>query len=324
MFTKAGPGRPRSSDRKLAEYLPVGEAAQFLGVSPWTLRNWDNAGKLETLRHPKNGYRIYRREDLEALLEHEGLRGRLYDRFPPQVDWSALGDTDHFVQFYENDAFLASTVSRFVGGALHDGEGVVLIATPRHRNAIRRSLRARGLDPSLARAHGQMVVLDAAETLGKFMVDGSPDPRRFRDVVGGVLARAGQGRPRLRAFGEMVALLWAAGRPAAAIRLEELWNELRDAHPFVLQCAYPMDGFKAVRHGAAFGDICDCHSRVIPAESYATLSTDPDRLQAIARLQQKAQALEAETARRKRLEATLRASRRQLPDKLKRLLARPE
>ena len=43
------------AERSLAEYLTVGEAAEFLGVSPWTLRNWDRAGKLKTLRHPKNG-----------------------------------------------------------------------------------------------------------------------------------------------------------------------------------------------------------------------------------------------------------------------------
>src|SRR5690242_16822964 len=43
------------SSQKLKEYLTVGEAAEFLGVSPWTLRNWDRAGKLRPRRHPKNG-----------------------------------------------------------------------------------------------------------------------------------------------------------------------------------------------------------------------------------------------------------------------------
>ncbi|MGZ3396812.1 MAG: MerR family DNA-binding transcriptional regulator [Isosphaeraceae bacterium] len=42
--------------------------AALLGVSPWTLRHWDRAGKLKSLRHPVNGYRLYRREELEALL----------------------------------------------------------------------------------------------------------------------------------------------------------------------------------------------------------------------------------------------------------------
>jgi MerR family transcriptional regulator, copper efflux regulator len=57
-----------SSPRDLGTYLKVGDAAALLGVSPWTLRHWDRAGKLKSLRHPVNGYRLYRREDLEALL----------------------------------------------------------------------------------------------------------------------------------------------------------------------------------------------------------------------------------------------------------------
>jgi excisionase family DNA binding protein len=52
----------------LADYLTVGEAAAKLGVSPGTLRNWDRAGKLKPHRHPVNGYRLYRRAELEKLL----------------------------------------------------------------------------------------------------------------------------------------------------------------------------------------------------------------------------------------------------------------
>ncbi len=53
---------------KLSEYLTIGDAAVLLGVSAWTLRNWDRTGKLKSHRHPVNRYRLYRREDLEALL----------------------------------------------------------------------------------------------------------------------------------------------------------------------------------------------------------------------------------------------------------------
>jgi excisionase family DNA binding protein len=52
----------------LANYLKVGEAADQLGVSRSTLRNWDKAGKLRPFRHPVNGYRLYLREELEMLL----------------------------------------------------------------------------------------------------------------------------------------------------------------------------------------------------------------------------------------------------------------
>ena len=60
----------------LGEYLTVKLAAEFLGVSPSTLRNWDRAGKLRPHRHPMNHYRLYRRAELEAVLRSAARRGR--------------------------------------------------------------------------------------------------------------------------------------------------------------------------------------------------------------------------------------------------------
>ena len=53
---------------KLNSFLRVSEAAEYLGVSASTLRNWDRDGKLTAVRHPLNSYRLYRLEDLQALL----------------------------------------------------------------------------------------------------------------------------------------------------------------------------------------------------------------------------------------------------------------
>lgn len=55
--------------KSLREYLTIGDAAELVGVSIDTLRNWDRAGKLKAARHPINGYRLYRREQLELLLD---------------------------------------------------------------------------------------------------------------------------------------------------------------------------------------------------------------------------------------------------------------
>jgi MerR family transcriptional regulator, copper efflux regulator len=54
---------------KLSDFLRISEAAEYLGVSPNTLRNWENAGKIAAHRHPVNGYRLFKKEDLDALLE---------------------------------------------------------------------------------------------------------------------------------------------------------------------------------------------------------------------------------------------------------------
>lgn len=53
---------------KLRDFLRISEAAEYLGVSPNTLRNWERAGKIVAHRHPVNHYRLFKREDLDAVL----------------------------------------------------------------------------------------------------------------------------------------------------------------------------------------------------------------------------------------------------------------
>lgn len=52
----------------LKDCLRVGEAAEMLGVTAKTLRNWDRSGRLQAIRHPVNGYRVYPRKQLEDLV----------------------------------------------------------------------------------------------------------------------------------------------------------------------------------------------------------------------------------------------------------------
>ena len=51
------------------KYFTIKEAAEYLEVSPLTLRNWDKKGKLSAHRHPANNYRLYRVSDLENFLK---------------------------------------------------------------------------------------------------------------------------------------------------------------------------------------------------------------------------------------------------------------
>lgn len=226
--------------------------------------------------------------------------------YAPCTNWAEMGDTEHFVQFYEADGFLLNSLSGFIGRAIHADDGALVVATEAHRNGLDELLQANGLDVTTAKARGQYRSLDAAETLSKFMVDGAPEPGRFNEFMGGVIASVTDGRPRISAFGEMVALLWAEGNHAAAIRLEELWNDLQKTHSFSLFCAYPMNGLSGERFIEATGSVCKVHSRVIPAESYADLSDPNARLRAIALLQQKAESLEAEVKERRQVEERLR------------------
>jgi len=237
--------------------------------------------------------------NLEQLEIHE-------PNFAPLSDWSDMGEDEHFVQFYESDGFLLNSLSGFIGSAINSGVPAVVVATKPHRDGLDELMRANSVDVTNALASGKYIALDAEETLSKFMIGGVPEPHRFNEVLGGVISSVTDGRARVRAFGEMVALLWAEGNHAGAIRLEELWNELQKAHAFSLFCAYPMNGFGGERFVQPHDGVCTVHSRVLPAESYAGLGNSEDRLREIARLQQKARALEAEVNVRKEVEEKLR------------------
>ncbi len=50
------------------QYITIKQASKILSVSPLTLRNWDNNGKLKAYRHPMNNYRVYKMEDLETVI----------------------------------------------------------------------------------------------------------------------------------------------------------------------------------------------------------------------------------------------------------------
>lgn len=222
----------------------------------------------------------------------------------------------HVVHFYSEDAFLLDGLSRFIGTALGAGDAAIVIATEAHRDGLAQRLKARGFDPALAVQQKRFVVLDAAETLAKFMVDDWPDETRFAEVLGNLMAQSFVAQqaenPRVAAFGEMVAVLWERGNIEAAIRLEELWNELARTYPFSLRCAYPMGRFDREDHGEAFLRICAAHDSVIPGEGYTELASDDQRIRSIAHLQHKAQALTREILERRRVEEELRRSKADL------------
>jgi PAS domain S-box-containing protein len=224
----------------------------------------------------------------------------------------------HSVQFYANDEFLLDEMCQFIGDAIERGGAGIAVATAEHREGLTQRLQDRGLDTATATAQGRLVLLDAAEMLSKFVLEGWPDPARFTEVVGSVIARAREAAKdsasTLVVFGEMVALLWAQGKFETAIRLEQLWNELRLTQDFSLRCAYPMTGFNREDHAQSFLKICSEHSQVIPGESYTALTTEEERLRNVSHLQQKAQALALETSERKRAQSALRLREAELAD----------
>ena len=208
----------------------------------------------------------------------------------------------HEVQFYEHETFLISRVSDFLGAALSAGHAAVVIATPEHRASFVQALARNG-----GTSGDDLLLLDARDTLQQFMVNDELDEARFFDLLGNIIVQATQGGTRkLHAFGEMVALLCADGRPQTALQLEHLWNQLARQHDFSLLCAYPVAAFAAEEHAHTFDAICSAHSHVSPHEGYAVLPQEPDRFhRTIASLQRKAWSLEREVARRQAAEHSI-------------------
>jgi signal transduction histidine kinase len=226
---------------------------------------------------------------------------------------SDIAVNGHAVQFYEHESYLLDSLTDYIGSALSATGAGIVIATPPHRDGVAQRLTALGLDVVGAGAQGRYVALDARDTLTLLMVDGWPDPARFDDTIGTLMSKTRERAPQIHAFGEMVALLWAEGNREAALRLEELWNELGTRMPFSLLCAYPIEAFHDTSHAKPFADMSATHTQVIPAESYMALQGDA-QLRLIAQLQQKAAALEAETIQRRHVESALRQKMEQLAD----------
>jgi signal transduction histidine kinase len=209
----------------------------------------------------------------------------------------------HGVQFYEDADYLFAVVAEFVSKALAGGQSAVLIVKEDHLSGVVAALESRGVDMEAEGASGRVVLLDARETAASLMEGSSPDPRRLEEMLGELLRRR-DGQYVLCLFGEMVNVLWEDGQVDAAIELERYWDAAIARLPISLLCAYPIERFAAADGINRFAEICEHHRHVAPTESIAERQGNA-RLAEIARLQQKAQILEAEIRHRMRLETEL-------------------
>lgn len=302
----------RESDSVLSfpdeyRYLNVTQTATLLGVSRVTIWRWIRDGRLSAARFGHRTVRIARSdvEHLSARLSPTGA-GSNPSSFTGQAHLvhrreGAAETHQHRVQFYECDAALVDEVGRFFIATLTNGGAAILVATPDHQTDIVTHLLAAGIDPDALQRAGRLVCLDARDTLDRILHDGAPDAGRFQATIAPLIERAAAGSRPVAVFGEMVALLAAAGNRRAAIDLEELWNGLQRTHAFTLLCAYPLQANSAA-HVAFAQAVNATHTHVIPAESYTALTNDQERLRAIALLQHQAYALEAEVIERRRAE----------------------
>ncbi len=218
---------------------------------------------------------------------------------------------DHSVHFYESEALLANTVADFLASGLASGQRVVMIASEAHAPEIASRLVSKGIDIDGAQRSGQFLTMDAETTLSGFMMDGVPDEHLFDATVGALiqqqLQRACGGG--LRAYGEMVDLLWKRGERDAAIRLEEYWHRLAAQHPFALLCAYSMGNFyDETGTGPSVDDVCRTHTYIAAPEEATNRGDDRQQRLASALLERRARSLQVEIEHRRELETALRGA----------------
>lgn len=179
------------------------------------------------------------------------------------------GIPGHDVQFYKTDQYLVDTVVSFLGDGIRAGQPIIVIATDTHRRAFVDTLRARSLDPDKLYSGQLAVWLDARETLAAFMEGSVPNRELFYATVGSVFERLVEKRYYLvvRAYGEMVDLLYKDGNIEGAIVLEQLWNELANQYKYSLLCGYCVDNFLHEAGVEGFRRVCDHHRGALPIES---------------------------------------------------------
>jgi len=146
---------------------------------------------------------------------------------------------EHVVHLYREADSLIEGLCDYIGPALAGGNAAIVVATEAHRDTLEQRLMARGVSTHKASQQKRYIALDASETLSKIMLDGMPDAALFDLTIGGIVSGTQSfvknGHSEIAIFGEMVALLWAEDKIEAAIRLEELWNDLAMKHSFSLR-----------------------------------------------------------------------------------------
>jgi hypothetical protein len=205
----------------------------------------------------------------------EGLAYTQRALHKPTTSWRKLlsepGENGHIVQLYQDDEFYGEAISHFAAEGLVRGESIILVATKPHWKNISGRLRGKGFDPEKLFREGQLTLLDADETLPKFMAGNLPDGRIFKPLAKHTIAKAradGKFR-RVRWWGEMVNCLYVDGNARGSNRLEQFFDQVAHEENIAIFCSFLMDKYDPKIYDEAFGNVCSTHSHVIPADDYA-------------------------------------------------------
>ena len=154
----------------------------------------------------------------------------------------------HSVQVYDEDADLIGVLGNTVATSLALGDSALIIATPEHHQQLTKELTALRIDLAVCEREGRYVALDAREVINAVMRNGLPDRELFETQFGAAMDAARSNARNLKrgltVYGECVALLWLDGNKEAALRLEQLFEEVYGSdYTFHVHCGYPRSLF---------------------------------------------------------------------------------
>jgi CheY-like chemotaxis protein len=172
----------------------------------------------------------------------------------------------HEVFFYRDDASFVETFSGFIATALGSGNAVLVVATETHLGSLRRAVEARGVDVATRVEEGVYVPINVVDMLSAFMVDGFPDRGRLLKVAADLIGKASKAvngeHHRVSACGECAPTLLMEWSVDAALRVEQLWNEVARRYGIEIFCGYAVNCFLDDENRPAFQRICAQHSTV--------------------------------------------------------------
>jgi CheY-like chemotaxis protein len=180
----------------------------------------------------------------------------------------------HAVQFYEDERFLHRAIANFFAEPLGSSDPVVMVARRRTFEGVAEHL-ASGCDVPPVDATSRIVFVDAETALHEFMDGDTPDPVAFEQGLSRLFAEVRRGREdaTIWFYGEMVDVLCREGNHAAAVRLEELWNDRMETDRIAVLCGYSIDTFHQGENAGPLQTICRQHTHLTATERFTDTST---------------------------------------------------
>jgi len=182
------------------------------------------------------------------------------------VDRAARPRFRHEALFYSDDVVLVERFAESISEALKAGCAAIGIVTELHRVALLQRLRTEAVDVDAAIEQGVCILVDAEATLSTLMAEGSLNWARasdgFSKLTNAAYKATKARETHITICGERAGLLWARGQSDAAIRLEQLCNELGKLHDINMLCGYPIRELHDGADEHAFRCICEEHSVV--------------------------------------------------------------